>query len=364
MLLGRPRRCGECGVDSVRFRRGGEIDTGLREGQFAFRRAQIVVGVLGRVGDHKRLRIGKADILDRHAHQPPAEIERILAGVEHPRQIIERSVGIGSPHRLVQGRYQIVVAVLALVVDRRPALDNALQPVRIEHLAFARRAPDFLGKGQRGAAVAIGHADERDPRLLVERQRSALGFLGAGEQSGDAVGLEPMEHQDAGARQERGVELEGRVLGRRTDEHDRTVLHHRQEGILLGAIEAVDLVDEEQRLPAVAASHARRLEHLLQVRDTGKDRRYLLEGEIGLAGQKPRDRSLAGARRSPEDHRAERARPDHARQDAVRAGDVVLADHLRQNAGPKPVGQRPSLRPLGRGVGCEQVRHRESAIRQ
>jgi hypothetical protein len=31
------------------------------------------------------LRIRKPDILARHAHDPPAEIERILAGIEHAR---------------------------------------------------------------------------------------------------------------------------------------------------------------------------------------------------------------------------------------------------------------------------------------
>ena len=64
-----------------------------------------------------------------------------------------------------------------------------------------------------------------------------------------------------------------------TSDH-RAVFHDRQEAVLLGAVEAMDLVDEQQRLAAVGAAQlARRLEHLLQVGDAGKHRRYLLEGE-------------------------------------------------------------------------------------
>ena len=62
----------------------------------------------------------------------------------------------------------------------------------------------------------------------------------------------------------------------------------------------------------VERRRAGRLEHLLEVRDAGKDRRDLLEMQIRLMGQQPRDRGLAGARRPPEDQRAEGFRRDAA----------------------------------------------------
>ena len=98
-------------VGRVRFRRGRDVDHGLRDREFALRRAEEIVGVLGGVGDDERLRIGEADVLDRHAHQPARDVERVLAGVEHAREIVERRVGIGAAHRLVQRRDQVVVAV-------------------------------------------------------------------------------------------------------------------------------------------------------------------------------------------------------------------------------------------------------------
>ena len=76
--------------------------TACGDGEFALGRAEKIIGVLGRIGDDQRLRIGEADVLDRHAHDAAREEQRILAGVEHAREIIERRIGIGAAHRFVQ----------------------------------------------------------------------------------------------------------------------------------------------------------------------------------------------------------------------------------------------------------------------
>ena len=81
------------------------------------------------------------------------------------------------------------------------------------------------------------------------------------------LGRKAVEHEHLGARQQRGVEFEGRVLGGRADERYGAVFHHRQETVLLGAIEAMDFVDEQQRpLPGVPAA-LRGLENLAQFGD-------------------------------------------------------------------------------------------------
>ena len=89
------------------------------------------------------------------------------------------------------------------------------------------------------------------------------------------------------------------------------LLDERQEAVLLGAVEAVDLVDEQQGRLAGGAAAAGRLERLLQVGDAGEHRRQLLELVAGLLGQQAGDGGLAGAGRPPEDHRGQpvRARP-------------------------------------------------------
>ena len=201
----------------------------MRDRQIAFRAAQEIVGVLGGVGDHQRLRIGQPDVLDRHAHHAARDVERRLAGIQHAAKIIQRGVGIGAAYRLVQCADQIVVAVLRLVVDRRAPLHDLLQLGGVKNFAFAGGTPDFLGKRQRGAAVAVGHADERGACVVVERQLAALDLLGARKQFLDRFRIEGFEHQHTRAREQRRVELERRVFGGGADQHDGAVLHHRQE---------------------------------------------------------------------------------------------------------------------------------------
>src|SRR5438128_1914659 len=100
----------------------------------------------------------------------------------------------------------------------------------------------------------------------------------------------------------------------------------------------MDLVDEEERSGAGLSPSARRVEHLLEIGDTGEDRGDLLEMELCRLGEKPRHRGLAGAGRSPEYQRAQRAVVQHARERAVGPEQMILADHLGKLARPQLVG--------------------------
>ena len=62
--------------------------------------------------------------------------------------------------------------------------------------------------------------------------------------------VEGLELEDPRARDEGAVDLEEGILGRGADEEDGAVLDPGQEGVLLGLVPAVHLVDEEHR-PAV-----------------------------------------------------------------------------------------------------------------
>ena len=166
-----------------------------------------------------------------------------------------------------------------------------------------------------------------------------MGF-GALQQGFEIVVVEAAQHEDLGARQQRADQLEGRVLGRGADEDHRAVLDNRQKGVLLRAVEAVDLVDEEKRALAHLAALLRRVEHLAQIRHAGKDRRQRLEDQIGALRQQPRDRRLAAARRAPKDHRRQFAVRDHSADRTIGGEQMVLTDDFRQAARAQPVGQR------------------------
>ena len=92
-----------------------------------------------------------------------------------------------------------------------------------------RRAPDLLGQGERGAAIAVGHPHQHGARLRIERQFSALDLFGMRKQFFDRGGIERVKHQHPRTRQKRGVQFERRVFRGGADQHHRAVFHHGQE---------------------------------------------------------------------------------------------------------------------------------------
>ena len=122
---------------------------------------------------------------------------------------------------------------------------------------------------------------------------------------------------------------------------------YRQKGVLLRPVEAVDLVDEEQRALPHLAALARAVEHLAQIGDAGEHRRERLESEIGARrASKPRDRRLAAARRPPQDHRGELPRADHAADRSFGTEQVVLPDDFAESsaaAAGRRAGAAPAL---------------------
>ena len=330
----------EGGVDRVRFGRGGEIDRDLRQRQFALGRAQHLVGIARRDRQRQRLRVGHADILARHPDQPPCEEQRILARHQHARQIVQCSIGVRPPHRLVQRRDQIVVPVLLLVVNRRPSLHHLQQRRLVEDFVGLGCKEHLLDQPQQRPPVAIGELEQPGPRLVVDRQFAPQRRLGPLCHLLELVRAERIEPQHLRSRQQRRIELETRILGGRADQHHCSVLHHRQKAVLLGAVEAVDFVDEQQRLVPAHPLEAGFLEHLLEVGHPRKHRRNLLEPIADFIREKPRDGGLARPRRSPQDQRAEPARGDHPPQRAVGTEQVPLADHFVEGLGTQPVGER------------------------
>ena len=134
------------------------------------------------------------------------------------------------------------------------------------------------------------------------------------------------------------------------------VFHVRQEAILLRAVEAMDLVDEQQRAAALLTLHARFVEGFAQVLDAGEDRGQLFEYEVGFAGEQARDRGLAAARRTPEDEARQSPTFEQSRQFAVGPDEMVLAGDFRERPRAQPVGKR-ARRALLKTGGFEEIGH-------
>ena len=112
-----------------------------------------------------------------------------------------------------------------------------------------------------------------------------------------------------------------------------------QKSVLLGAIEAMNLIDEQDGTRAVSAGFFRVGHHLLDFFDPGKHGGKLYELSFGDMCDDLRQRGLARARRSPEDDGAGIVTLNLQAERLARADDVLLADKLVERARTHTVGQ-------------------------
>ena len=118
----------------------------------------------------------------------------------------------------------------------------------------------------------------------------------------------------------------------------------RQQGVLLRLVEAVDLVEEEDRALAVQREPLLRLgDRGPDVRDAGHHRAH--RGELGadLRGEEAGEAGLARARRAPQQQRGEVAAGDAPAQRTSLADEVLLPDELLEVPRSHPGRERLAL---------------------
>ena len=174
------------------------------------------------------------------------------------------------------------------------------------------------------------------------------------------VGLrERLERQQQGSRQQRPHHGEGRVLGGGADERHPAVLHGGQQRVLLGAREAVDLVDEQ---------HGLALPHRDATLGVVDDRAHVLDAcgdraelhEAAITSDEVRERGLARAGRTPQDERSRRGvGPDEANQRRAVGEQVRLPNDLVERARTHAHGERRVGRGLGHARGGCRLRVEE-----
>ena len=191
---------------------------------------------------------------------------------------------------------------IVLVLRER---DGALEDVQRQR---ARRRPRDRRGGRRRPS-AERHAARR-ARASPARPRSSSSIARRTIVADVLVG-QRLEAPDAQPRQERRVHLEVGVLGRRADQRDRAVLDVRQQRVLLGLVEAVDLVDEQDRAAAVEREPVLGLgDRGADLGDAGHDRRHGSEVGADGVGEQAGERRLAGAGRAPQQEAREVAAGD------------------------------------------------------
>ena len=240
-------------VGGVGLRREGEVDGGLGEVERALGQADPVDRAGGGVGDQQRLRVGVADVLGGEDDHAAGDEARVLAALQHHRQVVERGVDVGAAGRLDPGRDEVVVAVALAVVVERLALQRVLDRGDVD------RASPRARSTARSSAESATRASPPLRSASISSAASSTGggsampALGVGQrppqQRFDLLRLERPQLVDLAAREQRRVDLEVGVLGGRPDQGQQPFLDRRQQRVLLGLVEAVDLVEEEDRRP-------------------------------------------------------------------------------------------------------------------
>ena len=150
-------------------------------------------------------------------------------------------------------------------------------------------------------------------------------------------------------------------MGGRANQSDGASLDVRQQNILLGLVEAVDFVDEEDGAASAGAlAGDGGGEDAAEIGDGGLDPVESLEVADGALGDHFGEGGLSGTGRAEEDEGGEAVGFDEATERFAGGEEVALADILFQRAGPEPRGQRGVRRDSAfarRGIGGEEVVH-------
>ena len=134
--------------------------------------------------------------------------------------------------------------------------------------------------------------------------------------------------------------FEGRILRGGTDKYHRARLDVRQKGVLLGLVEAMDFIHEQDRALALDDSTLLGgLDQPAQFRNPAGDGREGLEVGLGMRGNQAGEGGLARAGRSPEDQGRQGVLLDGEPKRPPRAEDVVLPDQLVERPWPHPIRQ-------------------------
>jgi hypothetical protein len=254
----------------------------------------------------------------------------------------------------VQGRDLVVEIVAALVeaarIQRQRVLDEFAGDAR--ELRGVGRGLGLLEQVQEAARIAIRIADQRLHGDVVEFQVAKAIAACALQQLAHLVVVQGLEHIDLGTRQQGRIDFERRIFGGRADQRHQPAFDERQQRILLGFVETVDFVNEQDRVLAAGQIMLRLFDGGADILHAGQDGGQRDEFAIEGMRRQPRQRRLAHARRAPQDHRMGTAGLEDQVQRLAFAQQMALPDHLGNRFRAHGFGQRSG------GLGLEQVIHK------
>ncbi len=194
-------------VQGVRLGRHRQVHDRVGQMHIALRHSQKMARLVGGDGDLQGLGIGHPDILAGKAHQPPGDVQRILAAVQHPREPVDRRVGVAVAHGFMEGGDEVVMLLAVLVVEQGAPVhalgQHGVGNVHGAVLIHMSVEHGHLQGVERRPSVSVGEAgDGLDLRLadFDLRVAQAFGALeGVVQQDHHVFGREGLQHEDLAA---------------------------------------------------------------------------------------------------------------------------------------------------------------------
>ncbi len=339
----------EKGKDRVRFRSGSQIERGLGERKAPFRQTHAVKRCRTRHGHRHGLRVSQADIFAGKNNHAAKQKPGILSGIDHFGQPIHGCIRIRAAQRFDKRGDRIVVVIAFLIIENGALLNALLRHFHVhQDDAICVRRCRFNRQLQRiehTARIAISHVHQVQqsgllhlhPVLPIAALRVTQGLLGNAVQIGFVKRFELENEAAAG---QCPVDRKIGIFRGRPNQNDGAVFHVRQQGILLGFVKAMHLVDKQNGTPLLRLP--KRLGFFDRPPDIRHPGQHRVDGQelaLGGIGNHHGQGGFARARRPVENQRRELIRLNGAAQQPPRPQNMVLPDILFEPPGTHAGGQ-------------------------
>ena len=230
--------------------------------------------------------------------------------------------------------------IAALVIAHRTLLNALGSRVQI-NMYLSVRAP-FRGQHaqfngiQRSPGISSGNIRQKFPRVVIQNyivsSQSPLFVIdGTDQKFLNIFFLKGFQLKDHGTGKKRAVDFKIGIFCGSADQDHRPVLHKRKQIILLSLIEAVDLINKQNRFLSVHTKQILRLVHrLFHIFFSRRCRIELPEFRTGRIGDHFCQRCLPCARRSVKNNGAQLIRLDRPVQQPSLPDDMFLTDNFLQ----------------------------------
>ena len=240
----------------------------------------------------------------------------------------------------MQGADEVVMAFPVLVVNRGALLDNFQQCVRAQHFIGLAEVKDAFHQVNEVASVSVCQFYQGGARFRRERQFSLKKGFRPFNDAFQSRGVQGVHDKDFAAGEEGAVQFKGGVFRSGPHQRNGSVFHIWQKTVLLGAVEPMYFIHEQEGPMAVFPAPGRFVKGFSQIRHAGEDGGESCEMHGRARRQNARQRGFSAAGRPPQNKAGHLAGVRHEPERSSFPQQMILAHDVFQCGRPQAVRQR------------------------